>query len=241
MLIFEQRHLVVCCGHLVALWKKWLELIIKTERFELAKVNCLDFIVNFHVILVIVMAKSYLEHFLESLDTLPTDLHRNFTLMRDLDERTQDLIRKINTESESYMENPHSLSAKDKSDRYKEIRGMFGKAKELSDDKVQLAMQTYEMIDKHIRRLDSELSKLEAELKEKILFNSSAPQVAGGDEGKKKGRANQKQKQKGSATTPKNVVKEESERAKKKQKLNSDPNIVAIQGGNTRVNSVFYC
>lgn len=177
------------------------------------------------------MANSYLEHFLESLDTLPTDLQRNFTLMRDLDERTQELIRKINNESENYMESAHNLTAKDKTDKFKEIRGMFGKAKELSDDKVQLAMQTYEMIDKHIRRLDSELSKLEAELKEKILFNSSAPQVAGGDDGKKKGRGSQKQKQKGSASNPKSVVKEENERAKKKQKLISDPNIVGIQGG----------
>ncbi|XP_074605660.1 inhibitor of growth protein 5 isoform X1 [Brevipalpus obovatus] len=166
------------------------------------------------------MAKSYLEHFLESLDTLPSDLQRNFTLMRDLDEKTQDLVRKINSESENYMESAHGLNSKEKSGKFKEIRSMFGKAKELSDDKVQLSMQTYEMIDKHIRRLDSELAKLEAELKEKILFSSGAVVGSVGDEAKKKGRGCQKQQKK--LTSPKNVVEEEKERLKKKQKLNPE-------------------
>ena len=48
----------------------------------------------------------------------------------------------------------------------------MGKVKEIvrtanvawSDDKVQLAMQLYEMIDKHIRRLDTDLTRFEQEL-----------------------------------------------------------------------------
>lgn len=110
------------------------------------------------------------------------------------------------------MDFANDMSSREKSDKFKEIRIMFGKAKELSDDKVQLSMQTYEMIDKHIRRLDSELSKLEAELKEKILFNSNNP-VA--EEGKKKGRGN-KGKNKGASFTPKDVIKNEVEKGKKK-------------------------
>ncbi|CAG2170846.1 unnamed protein product [Oppiella nova] len=42
-----------------------------------------------HNIVVDVMAVPYLEHFLDSLETLPTDLQRNFTLMRDLDTKTE--------------------------------------------------------------------------------------------------------------------------------------------------------
>ena len=44
---------------------------------------------------------------------------------------------------------------------------MFKQAKEISDDKVNIAVQTYEMVDKHIRRLDGDLAKFEAELREK--------------------------------------------------------------------------
>jgi hypothetical protein len=41
----------------------------------------------------------------------------------------------------------------------------FNKAKEYGDDKVQLAIQTYELVDKHIRRLDSDLARFESEIK----------------------------------------------------------------------------
>jgi len=44
---------------------------------------------------------------------------------------------------------------------------MFKKAKELSDEKVNIAVATYEMIDKHIRKLDSDLAKFESEMKDK--------------------------------------------------------------------------
>ena len=42
---------------------------------------------------------------------------------------------------------------------------MFKQAKEISDDKVNIAVQTYEMVDKHIRKLDSDLAKFESEMK----------------------------------------------------------------------------
>jgi hypothetical protein len=40
------------------------------------------------------------------------------------------------------------------------IQKMFKKAKEHGDDKVSIAIQTYEMVDKHIRRLDSDLVRI---------------------------------------------------------------------------------
>lgn len=83
----------------------------------------------------------------------------------------------------------------------------------ISDDKVQLAMQTYEMVDKHIRRLDSELSKLESELKDKQVHPSSST-VASSDEGhpttgKKRNATGQggQSKKKGTGFNPKNVIK----------------------------------
>lgn len=42
---------------------------------------------------------------------------------------------------------------------------MFKKSKEIADDKVNIAVNTYEMIDKHIRKLDSDLAKFESEMK----------------------------------------------------------------------------
>ena len=42
---------------------------------------------------------------------------------------------------------------------------MFKKSKEISDDKVNIAVHTYELVDKHIRKLDSDLAKFESEMK----------------------------------------------------------------------------
>ena len=47
---------------------------------------------------------------------------------------------------------------------------MFKKAKEISDDKVQIAIQTYELVDKHIRKLDSDLAKFESEMKVPVIL-----------------------------------------------------------------------
>ena len=49
---------------------------------------------------------------------------------------------------------------------------MFKKAKEISDDKVNIAVHTYELVDKHIRKLDSDLAKFESEMK---VYSQSHP------------------------------------------------------------------
>merc|ERR1712059_128786 len=46
------------------------------------------------------------------------------------------------------------------------IQNMFTEAKDNSDNKVNLAIQTYELVDKHIRKLDADLAKFETEMKE---------------------------------------------------------------------------
>merc|ERR1712059_831 len=46
------------------------------------------------------------------------------------------------------------------------IQKMFTEAKDNSDNKVNLAIQTYELVDKHIRKLDADLAKFETEMKE---------------------------------------------------------------------------
>merc|ERR1712226_1236617 len=47
------------------------------------------------------------------------------------------------------------------------IQKLFKDAKNYGDEKVSIAIQTYEMVDKHIRRLDGDLAKFEAEMREK--------------------------------------------------------------------------
>ncbi|CAG2123557.1 unnamed protein product, partial [Medioppia subpectinata] len=110
------------------------------------------------------------------------------------------------------------MSTEDKCNRFDHIHDMFEKAKVLSDDKVQLAMQTYEMVDKHIRRLDTELTKFDNDLKDtQLTIQSAEPVTHTAEDGKKKGRRSDKTKSTG--FNPKNVIKTESEKGKKKQEM----------------------
>ncbi|XP_045469885.1 inhibitor of growth protein 4 isoform X1 [Harmonia axyridis] len=131
----------------------------------------------------------YLEHYLDSLEHLPIELQRNFTLMRDLDSRAQALLKSIDSQADEYLKNQNSYAADEKKERLDKIQSLFNKSKEYGDDKVQLAIQTYELVDKHIRRLDSDLARFESEIQDKALSSRNDEQAVG-----KKGRKKVKDK-----------------------------------------------
>uniref|UniRef100_A0A4X2M324 Inhibitor of growth family member 5 n=1 Tax=Vombatus ursinus TaxID=29139 RepID=A0A4X2M324_VOMUR len=110
----------------------------------------------------------YLEHYLDSIENLPCELQRNFQLMRELDQRTEDKKAEIDILAAEYISTVRNLSPAQRVEHLQKIQSAYSKCKEYSDDKVQLAMQTYEMVDKHIRRLDADLARFEADLKEKM-------------------------------------------------------------------------
>lgn len=121
------------------------------------------------------MANSlYLEQYLESIESLPYDLQRNFSLQRDLDQRAHDLLDDIDKLCEEYISKVRELPPTERKDFFGKIEIAFQKSREYGDDKVQLAVQTYEMVDKHIRRLDSDLSRFEEELKQQHQLQQNA-------------------------------------------------------------------
>lgn len=112
--------------------------------------------------------------------------------MRDLDSRAQELMRNIDKVADDYMSNVKGYTADKKGETMTSIQRQFDKAKEYGDDKVQLAIQTYELVswfwatrtclsvgcflkksysqvDKHIRKLDSDLARFEAEIQDKAI------------------------------------------------------------------------
>lgn len=80
------------------------------------------------------------------MDNLPIELQRNFTLMRDLDTRAQELMKQIDKLGDDYLNNIKIYSTEKKKEHMNEIQKLFNKAKEYGDDKVQLAIQTYELV-----------------------------------------------------------------------------------------------
>ncbi|CAB1321018.1 unnamed protein product [Coregonus sp. 'balchen'] len=106
--------------------------------------------------------------------------------MRDLDTRTEDLKGQIDSLAREYTSNAHTLSSEQKLSLLRQIQQSYGKCKEFGDDKVQLAMQTYEMVDKHIRRLDTDLARFEADLKEKKIESTDYDSTSSKGNKKKK-------------------------------------------------------
>lgn len=134
--------------------------------------------------------------------------------MRDLDARAQGLMKDIDKLADDYLRNVKKESSEKRKEQLAHIQSLFNKAKEYGDDKVQLAIQTYELVDKHIRRLDSDLARFEAEIQDKTLNNSRAQEESNAS---KKGRKKLKEKEKRKKG---NVASSEDEakNARKKQK-----------------------
>ncbi|XP_071985883.1 inhibitor of growth protein 4 isoform X2 [Engystomops pustulosus] len=151
------------------------------------------------------------------IENLPFELQRNFQLMRDLDQRTEDLKCHIDGLSCQYMSGARSLSSEEKLQLLRQVQEAYSKCKEYGDDKVQLAMQTYEMVDKHIRRLDTDLARFEADLKEKHIESSDYDSCS--SKGKKKGRGQKEKKAPKVRSKVKNSDDEATKSGQKKIKL----------------------
>ena len=101
------------------------------------------------------------------LESLSPELSRNFKLIYELDTHVHEILKEIDLLKTEYLNNVKSMDNETRLAKMKIIEKKYEKCKDLSDEKVQLANQTYEMVDKHIRRLDSDLTRFEVELKEK--------------------------------------------------------------------------
>lgn len=100
----------------------------------------------------------------------------------------------INGLSSEYMECVRKLTPEERMQHLRRIQLSYSKCLEFSDDKVQLAMQIYHLVDKHIRQLDADLARFENELKDRL--DSSGPESS--DDKKSKKKKNLKDKRAGS-------------------------------------------
>lgn len=78
-----------------------------------------------------------------------------------------DLLREIDDLADEYLNNVKSLTPEEKTNKMNIIEQKFREVSEYSDSKVALAGATYELVDKQIRKLDSDLARFESDLKEK--------------------------------------------------------------------------
>jgi len=163
---------------------------------------------------------SYLEHYLESLESLPVEQQRNFNLMRELDGRAQNIMQEIEQNADDFLKMSRGGNSDKKKELASKIQRLYSKAKEYADDKVQLAIQTYELVDKHIRRLDSDLARFESEIKNGGGVSAASPREEQTQPSvTKRGRKREKESKKSKAESEDKASKgESSSPARKRQK-----------------------
>ncbi|KAI0990650.1 hypothetical protein GJ496_005884 [Pomphorhynchus laevis] len=116
-------------------------------------------------------SRMYLEKYLESLNDLPGDMKNGFNSIKKMDIQCNALLEQIQK-----LENSATIGSETPSnvdDIEKQIKIHFDKLAELGEKKVNKANKIYELVDKHIQRLDVDLAKFEAEIKENVDASKS--------------------------------------------------------------------
>jgi regulator of replication initiation timing len=80
------------------------------------------------------------------LENLSPELTRNFKLIYELDNRVHEIMKEIDKLKADYLANMKTMNNSSRLEMMKLIDKKFEKCKEFSDEKVQLANQTYEMV-----------------------------------------------------------------------------------------------
>eukprot|EP00158_Paraphelidium_tribonemae_P001580 Partr_v1_DN24565_c0_g1_i1_m19587 putative Inhibitor of growth family member len=107
---------------------------------------------------------AYLEDWMDTIESLPCELQRNFSLIKELDAMSQDLLRGVESSAQTFVDTGKEVTAEKRKEMLQALSVSFNDAIKHGENKVSLAMQTYDLIDRHIRRLDADLVKFEDEL-----------------------------------------------------------------------------
>lgn len=107
------------------------------------------------------VSNTYLELFLENLRNLPFDLHNQFSKISDLDKKMINTVDSIQKYQREYL----TINNSKRPDKSKQIRDQIKLGKSNSDEKFRIINEIYDSVDNCIRRLDSDFSRFESELK----------------------------------------------------------------------------
>ncbi|XP_053572654.1 inhibitor of growth protein 3 [Bombina bombina] len=106
----------------------------------------------------------YLEDYLEMIEQLPMDLRDRFTEMREMDLQVQNAMDQLEQRVGEFFVNAKKNKPEWREEQMSSIKKDYFKALEDADEKVQLANQIYDLVDRHLRKLDQELAKFKMEL-----------------------------------------------------------------------------
>ncbi|KAF0488845.1 Inhibitor of growth protein [Gigaspora margarita] len=106
---------------------------------------------------------AYLDDYLDTLESLPVEMQRSFTLMQQLDAKAQEEFDKVAEECVQLVQQISELSPEERTERLRKFSKSLSAAGKYAEERVSLATATYDTVDRHIRRLDDDLLKFEDE------------------------------------------------------------------------------
>ncbi|CAG8508903.1 9471_t:CDS:2 [Ambispora gerdemannii] len=106
---------------------------------------------------------AYLDDYLDTIEALPMELQRNFSLMRELDNYAHTSMEKVTQQAIFLINNLQSLTPVQRKEQLQKLGNEMNETLKNGEEKVSLATSTYDTVDRHIRRLDDDLQKFEDE------------------------------------------------------------------------------
>ncbi|CAK1555789.1 unnamed protein product [Leptosia nina] len=108
----------------------------------------------------------YLEDYLEMIEHLPQELRDRFTEMREMDLSVQNNMDTLEKRVRTLFGGCRrgDINTEQADTEFSDIKKGYNKTLEEADEKVTLANQMYDLVDRYLRRLDTELHKFKCEL-----------------------------------------------------------------------------
>ncbi|KAI8075609.1 hypothetical protein BDF21DRAFT_69125 [Thamnidium elegans] len=107
------------------------------------------------------LAASYLSEYSDTVEALPLELQRNYTLIRQLDENATELMQLVAAESKQLISSDMTLEKR--REKLQLVGQLLNEALKKGEEKFALAKSTYDTVDRHCTRLDNDLQKIEDE------------------------------------------------------------------------------
>ncbi|CAF4930711.1 unnamed protein product [Pieris macdunnoughi] len=108
----------------------------------------------------------YLEDYLEMIEHLPQELRDRFTEMREMDLSVQNNMDTLEKRVRTLFGGCRrgDVNSEQADTEFDDIKKGYNKTLEEADEKVTLSNQMYDLVDRYLRRLDTELHKFKCEL-----------------------------------------------------------------------------
>ncbi|KAI8076578.1 uncharacterized protein B0P05DRAFT_544987 [Gilbertella persicaria] len=103
----------------------------------------------------------YLDDYIDTIEAVPLDLQRNFTLMRELDGYAQELMTTVSKDAIELIDHIKDMDPNVRLDKLKNLTTILSETLKRGEEKVALAKSTFDAVDRHCNRLDADLVKFE--------------------------------------------------------------------------------